>query len=847
MEVSWYPDAGIKQVKSDQKRALEAIFGDVIAGVWRAEVDALRALPPESKEYKSQKTKLPVFTPCGVFKERKDDKCVAYTGVVFIDLDLNGFGKGYANIAGALQDPELNEDAFALFDALKSDGYAWFVCRSPGGGFRIFVRTDATLERHADVYAQVVEWFSYNYDIPVGKSRTARFSIDASCKNVSRACFVSYDPTAWLNKTAQIFAFDEEWVNSTSAEQNGFNGLTNAEFEAFVVYIETSKIDLTAGYDKWYRLAFALIASFEPDAARDYFHRLSRFNAEYEPQACEAKFTNCLNSDAKAAPDRKRAGVGSLVRICQEYGFRVRIKSETSAEQTFDFEAQRKALRAVKLGLNIDEALLSICAAPHSPEFRQAVEAYYREHEWIFGAFKIKPKKDGDADQEETLVLKSSPFAVALKYAQKALKLQQTPQRGFEVIWNGEYEVVTPAIINGVEARLCGYGVNNPKTEKTLINQEIAMQKDPLKDFFNEAKERPNLEIVFDEFYSLIAPRFDREKMPDETIRRGLYVWGCFAVAQIFDKHRVNDIALGCVSQTQGTGKTLFCNALGYWADQLGMRSKPDFEGGRDGLRKLAQNWILHDDELVKRLKSENIVFKAALSEKTVSFVEKYQTQTTRLPRIASFTYCSNQIEFLSEESRRDFIIPFVESKEYDFEVLAHYLLDPDLTKRLWGYFFNEWQERRANVEAQYRILIGETVENNTSHQTITLEEEILALCFCLPPKGARAVKKEALKSGPKYYLALSRSDIQLTLNACLQETKGGAKINVDRKRVEQALSKLGFVYKTANFDDKTSIKGYHVQPVAWANMEPQLFEDNDPKPAQGGQKALAEGGEAPF
>lgn len=66
-----------------------------------------------------------------------------------------------------------------------------------------------------------------------------------------------------------------------------------ADVEIVVSRIEAAGIDITQGYDSWLNIGFALSSGLG-EAGRSYYHRVCRFNNEYNPVECDEKYDSCL-------------------------------------------------------------------------------------------------------------------------------------------------------------------------------------------------------------------------------------------------------------------------------------------------------------------------------------------------------------------------------------------------------------------------------------------------------------------------------------------------------------------------------------------------------------------------
>jgi len=88
-----------------------------------------------------------------------------------------------------------------------------------------------------------------------------------------------------------------------------------ADIQSLVEQVEASAIDITAGYDNWRDIGFALVEALGEDG-RDFFHRLSRFNADYDHAEADRQYSACLRSRGSGITPR------SLFHIAQQHGIR---------------------------------------------------------------------------------------------------------------------------------------------------------------------------------------------------------------------------------------------------------------------------------------------------------------------------------------------------------------------------------------------------------------------------------------------------------------------------------------------------------------------------------------------
>lgn len=272
-------------------------------GRYKDKIEVLRKLiaASDKKEFDNQKKSLPAFTPSASFEGgRKMEFLKVYSGIVILDFD------------------KLSESQMTLVSQkAPAIPYTFALFKSPSGkGFKVLVKTSATpsdvsvctnessainnpvsapgspggngwLENikyfHLSAFTQVCTYYE----------NTLALHADPSGKDITRLCFVSYDPQLYFNPDASLFE-----VN-LSAPQNSKVSNTptlSDDIENVICQIESLHLDITTPYDNWLKLCFALIEALG-SSARDAFHRISRFNPDYNSYSCDRQFDNCLNSN----------------------------------------------------------------------------------------------------------------------------------------------------------------------------------------------------------------------------------------------------------------------------------------------------------------------------------------------------------------------------------------------------------------------------------------------------------------------------------------------------------------------------------------------------------------------
>jgi hypothetical protein len=165
-----------------------------------------------------------------------------------------------------------------------------------------------------------------------------------------------FNPGEFLNKEKTTSPAPQQ---ASSANFIPTNDLA-ADIQSLVEQVEASAIDITAGYECWRDIGFALVEALGEDG-RDFFHRLSRFNASYDPAEADKQYTACLRSRGSGITPR------SLFHIAQQHGITVHrlapltkgvpaqagesssISSKSSIEETAETEDMTDTLEQIAM------------------------------------------------------------------------------------------------------------------------------------------------------------------------------------------------------------------------------------------------------------------------------------------------------------------------------------------------------------------------------------------------------------------------------------------------------------------------------------------------------------------
>ncbi|NVO12384.1 MAG: hypothetical protein HXX16_20690, partial [Bacteroidales bacterium] len=168
-------------------------------GYYSENVTYLRAILDQGNndKYDEDKKKLDAFTPSAIFKGGRKEKYLSeYTGIMCVDFDFDTIT------------PDKLQAFRNIIIALPFT-YACFVSPS-NRGLKVLVLTGSTLETHKTVYVQLQDYY---------QSKTGT-EADKNCKDVTRLCFMSWDPDLYLNSQSSIFTSSGESKNQLLAKEN---------------------------------------------------------------------------------------------------------------------------------------------------------------------------------------------------------------------------------------------------------------------------------------------------------------------------------------------------------------------------------------------------------------------------------------------------------------------------------------------------------------------------------------------------------------------------------------------------------------------------------------------------
>lgn len=274
-------------------------------GYLKEAIGILRASTNKKEYNKIKVSKLPLVTLSGIFTERNNKGLQEHSGLIQIDIDHL-------------------ENYDDTFKKLISDEFTYIAFKSPGGkGIKAIVKVNPSESTHLEQFYALEQYYKDTYHI----------EIDPSCKDVARCMLLSYDPDIYCNPFSEVF--DECFMpvqEETKKEQKRTIelNLVTTDKESIVEQIvketEKNNIDITEGYETWIRIGYALSSTLG-EAGRDYYHRLSRCNPDYQEAICDRQYKH-LN-------DRNNGSIslGTLIYYAKQNNIKVHFPKKEKASK----------------------------------------------------------------------------------------------------------------------------------------------------------------------------------------------------------------------------------------------------------------------------------------------------------------------------------------------------------------------------------------------------------------------------------------------------------------------------------------------------------------------------------
>ena len=277
--------AELEAVRSEVREAVK----NVRAAYWMTEIETGDAKAAKKKAAEVKKAECAYITPSGTFSRRQDDALDAHTGVVMFDLD------DLADVKGTKARLEACPNVGTVFLTVTETGLRVFVPVTP-------IPTNAAEHRAA-----------YRAALPVIEAAAGLKVNDNAGEDVSRASFISSDPTIHINADAVPVTWHLE-PQKKVAEKVGAGSLALStgtkgdKPDKATIVSALASIPPHPEYSQWLRIVAAVGDALHDDDAVEV---LSQWSPEEKP----GEYLEKLHSGLE------KVRIGTLIHLAKANGW----------------------------------------------------------------------------------------------------------------------------------------------------------------------------------------------------------------------------------------------------------------------------------------------------------------------------------------------------------------------------------------------------------------------------------------------------------------------------------------------------------------------------------------------
>ncbi|MDP4268411.1 MAG: VapE family protein, partial [Bacteroidota bacterium] len=507
----------------------------------------------DEDQFKKLKNSLPAFTPSGLFKgDINLNNLVKYSNVIVLDIDK------------LTKDEVINAKEKAIADPLT------FICFiSPGGhGLKILVRTDNNMDFHKEAFEELKIYYE----------KITGCKIDPSGKNVNRLCYFSYDENFYSNDNSLIF--------------KTFTTMLENDIEKITSQIEVNKIDITANYNDWLKIGFALVNGLG-EGGRNYFHRISCFYSQYDAKETNDQYDKCLRSKGSGTTYK------SFFFLAKQYGI------DISPVQTFSDSDYNKFMTE---NLKETNSLSNSTVSKVITNKIEIIQDFLSKH----------------YDFRFNIV---------------------TNQLEFKKKKSNLYEPVNDYYQNSI---LCDIEKTNIKCNtsklESILKSDFSPEYNPFTDYFYHLPKWDGKTDYISQLANTVST--SNQKFWVDVFKK----WIVVVVASALNPDCVNHFAI-IFSGEQGIGKTTWLNNL--CPDKL---NKYIYSGyinpsSKDSEIHLTECILINLDELENLNRSNIGSLKEMMTKKIIKLRRVYAHNNESYPRRASFMGSTNNIQILNDST----------------------------------------------------------------------------------------------------------------------------------------------------------------------------------------------------
>lgn len=584
--ISIYPD--IKKAQSNEYLSIIQFLNDVKYGKWQDLVLPIRTIKDKEKR-RPHKAKCPYVTISGYFKEnRSAAKITKHSGFLAIDLD------------------DLYNEVEPTRELLKTDPYVYAIFTSISGtGLCILIKIDG--DRHLDAFFSISNHLLVNYQI----------SVDPSCKDVSRARYISYDPDLYLNEKSATF---KKYLPKQKTQKVHEPIFVQTEFDEIINQMVRLNVNCVEDYRDWISVGFGIADKFGENG-RSYFHTLSDISSKYDRKTTDRQYDNILKANGTT-----KATIATIYFHAKKAG--IEIYSKQTKKIASVTSTQKKA------GLKPFQIIANLEKFEGIPK-QQAEEI-------VNQAYESKSNfESGDSLVENVRTYLRSTYNLRRNVITRKIEIDGKPLEDIE--FNTMF----------LDAKVLFDDLSFDLFMKVVFSSNT-QNYNPLLEWFNNNQAQPS--GIIDDFFSCFETKDDIKYFGKK--------WLVSIISAIHGVH--SPLMLILAGEKQGTGKTeAFRRLLPKELQHYYAESKLD--AGKDDEILMTQKLIIMDDEMGGKSKKESKRLKELTSKQTFTLREPYGKMNVDLNRLAVLCGTTNDLEILNDPTGNRRLLPIqIDSIDFD-------------------------------------------------------------------------------------------------------------------------------------------------------------------------------------
>lgn len=637
MNVSFY-QTNIKQLSGAQSLPILSVLQAIKNGDFQDQVIPVANEPDKAKRNELKK-RVPYFTPSGEFEKREASGLVKHSGLIAMDFDSL-------------------ENIKSVEIALKNDPYSFAVFRSISHkGLCVLVKIDPL--RHLDSF-KALELYYW---------KLLNVTVDQSCKDVSRARFVSFDPDLYVNQKSKRF---NELHLLDLVQQ------TKAGNVAPLVPV-TDYDQIFSNLLKWW------------DKKYGYVDGQRNSNLLILAQSCNEygipqEYTKGMIQNNIISDDFPERELDSVIASAYR-------RTKSNIKQFENKTETKKVVRAIKSGAPVEQV-----ASDLGIDEEQVLERIQSD--------------EAKAQQSKKLDIR----AVQL-YIQKLGIRRNVITRMYEDKHGRELET------NDLNSIFIEAKVQFEKLSReifdTILYSNLTPDYNPLIEYLDALKwdGRDRLETLAQSITSTTGTPEFRERMVTK------WLYGAVNAAYTYEPNVLNLIFAG----QKNTGKTWFFRKLLPEPLQRYVASS-QLDNGKDDLILLTQKWFVFDDEYSGKSKQDSKRMKMILSSADFSLREPYGRKNVTLKRLATLCGTCNELEILNDPTGNRRIIVIEATGKFNFDLYNSVDKNQLFAQLVAMHKAGDFEQQLTNAEIQELEKY-----TGSQYSEVNLEEELCREYFAVP------------------------------------------------------------------------------------------------------------------